>query len=119
MPTWPVAGDFPQSPLVGTWTRTAVNTVQEFKPDLGPARKRRLTTGASFECSGSFRLTQAQADALLDFWRADCDFGSLSFTWIDPEDGVTPRTWEFRSVPQFQHVTAGAYEATVSLIRTS
>ena len=119
MPTWPTADDFPQSPLVGTWTRTAANTVSEFKPDLGPARKRRLTTGAHYECSGSFRVTQDQVDALLDFWRSDCDYGSLSFTWIDPEDGVTVRTWEFQSVPQFTHTTAGAYEASVSLIRQS
>lgn len=119
MPTWPSAGGFPQSPLVGTWTRAAINTVQEFKPDVGPASKRRLTTGAAYECSGNFRLTQAQADALRAFYRTDCDHGSVQFTWIDPEDGVTSRTWEFQSPPQFMHVTAGAHEATVSLIRIS
>jgi hypothetical protein len=55
----------------------------------------------------------------MDFWAADCDLGALTFTWTDPEDGTTARTWEWAAVPQISHLTAGVFEAAVSLIRQS
>lgn len=119
MATWPTTDNFPQSPLVTSWTRRAINALYEFKPEFGPARKRRMTTGVSYECSGVFLLIEGHQDILLDFWRDDCNFGSESFTWIDPEDGITVRTWEFKSVPEFSQASAGFYETTVNLIRQS
>lgn len=106
-------------PIAGSWTRVAINTMQGFRPDLGPPLLRRLTTGKSYKCSGSFLLTQAHVVALKSFYRADCSFGELPFSWLDPEDGVTPRVWEFQSIPQPQHVTGGIYRAAVYLIRKS
>lgn len=119
MPTWPSSGAFPQSPLPRTWMRRPINIMVEFKPDLGPARKRRLTTGTAYLCSGTFPLVLGQFDQLMSFYRNDCVYGSLPFTWIDPEDRVTVRTWEFKEVPALQHITARYYEASVSLIRQS
>ena len=118
MPTWPSAGGFPQTPRVGTWRRQAADIVIEFKPAKGPARLRRKVTGAQFDCSGSFVLTETQLAALIAFWRDDCDFGALTFTWADPEDLVTARTWEWAAGPTYQHLTNDLYEASVSLIRT-
>jgi hypothetical protein len=119
MPTWPTTGSFPQTPRVGTWTRTAADTVAEFAPEIGPARIRRVVTTAQYNCSGSFLLTETQVDTIMDFWADDCDLGSLSFTWRDPEDPGTTRTWEWAEVPQVTHLTNDVYVVTVSLIRQS
>jgi hypothetical protein len=118
MPTWPTSGDFPQAPRIGTWTRQAADTLISFKPASGPPRRRRAVSGAQYNCTGTFLLTEAQVETLMDFWANDCDLGALTFTWIDPEDGRTSRTWEWAAVPQIQHLTAGYYDASVSLIRT-
>lgn len=118
MPTWPTAGGFPQTPRVGTWRQQAADIVVEFKPAQGPARLRRKVTGAQFNCSGTFLLTEAQWAALEAFWRDDCDLGALTFTWVDPEDLVTSRTWEWAAKPEPGVSTAGLHEVTVSLIRT-
>lgn len=118
MPTWPTAGSFPQAPRVGTWRRQASDIVSEFKPAQGPARLRRKVTGAVFNCSGTFLLTETQLAALIAFWRDDCDLGAVTFTWTDPEDLVTARTWEWAAAPSYQHATADLYEASVALIRT-
>jgi hypothetical protein len=119
MATWPTTGGFPQAPRVGTWTRVAADTVIEFKPSMGPPRARRVATTAQYNCAGSFLLTEAQVDTLMDFWADDCDVGADTFTWTGPEDGSTVRTWEWAAVPQISHLTADLYEAAVSLIRQS
>jgi hypothetical protein len=119
MPTWPTSGGFPQAPRVGSWVRTAADTVTEFKPAVGAPRVRRLVSAAQYDCQGTFQLTEAQVETLMDFWAADCDLGALTFTWTDPEDGTTARTWEWAAVPQISHLTAGVFEAAVSLIRQS
>lgn len=119
MPTWPTTGGFPQAPLVGTWERQAAETGVQFDTALGPPRIRRLVTTAQYNCTGTWRLTEAQVDTLMDFWATDCDLGSLTFTLTDPEDGLTARTFEWASVPKISHLTAGLYDAAVSLIRQS
>ncbi len=118
MPIWPTAGGFPQAPRLGSWRRQAADIISEFQPAVGPPRIRRQVTGAFFNCGGAFLLTEAQVETLEDFWRVDCVSGSSPFLWIDPEDLVTSRSWEWASQPEFSHLTADLYTAAVSLIRT-
>lgn len=117
MPAWPTSGGFPQAPRVGTWRFQAEDIVSEFKPAVGPARRRRVVEGAQYRCTGIFDLTSTQKLALEAFWRDDCELGSLPFTMPDPGDALTVRTWEWAEVPRFAHITADAFEASVSLIR--
>ena len=119
MPTWPTSGGFPQAPRVGSWRRQAADIVAEFKPAQGPARLRKQVTAAQYDCAGVFTLTETQVETLMDFWVGDCALGELTFTWVDPEDATTARTWEWAAIPQITHITADTYEASVSLIRQS
>lgn len=117
MPTWPTSGGFPQAPRVGSWKRQADDIVSEFKTAIGPARLRRVVEATQYRCSGTYLLTAAQIDTLESFWRDDCDLGAATFTMADPEDATTTRTWEWAEAPQFAHITADVFEASVSLIR--
>lgn len=119
MPTWPTSGSFPQAPRVGSWVRQAADTIITFKPAVGPPRRRRLVSGAQYNCTGTFLLTPAQVNQIMDFWADDCDLGETPFTWTDPEDGTTSRTFEWAGVPQVSHFSADAFEVSVSLIRQS
>jgi hypothetical protein len=112
--TWPELVGAPQ-----TWTRAAADTVAEFKPSIGTPRVRRMVTTAQYNCSGSFRLTSTQKDALIAFWFDTCDQGAMTFRMIDPEDGLTARVWEWAEAPDPQHYSADVWDVAVSLIRQS
>jgi hypothetical protein len=112
--TWPTLVGAPQ-----TWTRAAADTVAEFKPSIGSPRVRRMVTTAQYNCNGTFRLTEAQKDALVAFWFDTCDEGSLTFIMTDPEDGATSRVWEWAEAPDPQHYSADVWDVSVSLIRQS
>jgi hypothetical protein len=112
---WPELVGFPQ-----TWQRAAADTVAEFQPSIGTPRVRRMVTTAQYNCSGSFRLTSAQKDALVAFWFDTCDQGALTFLMHDPEDGgVTSRIWEWAEAPDPQHYSADVWDVAVRLIRQS
>jgi hypothetical protein len=112
---WPEIVGFPQ-----TWQRAAADTVAEFQPSLGTPRVRRMVTTAQYNCSGSFRLTSAQKDALIEFWFDTCDQGALTFVMHDPEDGgLTSRIWEWAEAPDPQHYSADVWDVAVRLIRQS
>lgn len=112
--TWPALVGAPQ-----TWTRAAADTVAEFKPSIGSPRVRRMVTTAQYNCSGTFRLTEAQKDALVAFWFNTCDEGSLTFRMTDPEDGMTARIWEWAEAPDRKNYSADVWDVAVSLIRQS
>jgi hypothetical protein len=117
MPAWPFVDGSARAPRVGSWTVQPIEIVAEFKPEQGPERTRRKTTGTKHACSGSFIMTKAQRNVLEAFWRDDCKRGALTFTMRDPDHRPTVRTWEWRERPTFSHYSADAFTASVSLIR--
>ena len=57
--------------------------------------------------SGTWQDTSADNSGTIAHWR------------LYASDGTTARTWEWAAVPQISHLTAGVFEAAVSLIRQS
>jgi hypothetical protein len=117
VPSWPFVDGPSRAPRVGYWTVQPIEIVSEFKPEQGPERTRRKTTGTKHLCTGSFLVSKANRTALEAFWRDDCRRGSLTFTMRDPDHRPTIRTWEWRERPTFSHLSADQFIASVSLIR--
>jgi hypothetical protein len=66
--------------------------------DSGPDFVRRRYTAIPIGVSGDLNLDGAQVDTLIDFWRTDCKFGSITFDWVNSRTD-TAVVYRFRAPP--------------------
>ena len=81
IPTWPTAGNFPQSPQKGFSESIGVNVIRT-QTDMGPAKQRRRSRRPS-TMDVSFIMTTAQTQTLEAFINNDLQ-GVNRFTFTHP-----------------------------------
>lgn len=114
MATWPVS--LPAAPLLGGIEAEDQDNVIRFEPDVGEAMARQRSTAVPVRMTVEFKLTEAQRATLMAFYRTDCAYGSVEFTWTDPEDGETA-SFMFLGSPKRGHQTKGAWRVSCTLLR--
>jgi len=118
MPTWPAL--IPCAPARGSFQFVPENNVAEFAPDVGEPLRRRRYTAAGTLFEGDLALTPDQKEMLINFYKTDCEDGTLSFTMPDWSDSNGfSATFSWRSPPAFSHPAAGLYRASLSLRKSA
>lgn len=80
----------------GTWNEEKEGNLAEFKPEVGPPKRRRRTFLPSFLVSFEMLVSTSELEALEDFYTDDLVDGIESFTGTDPRLGTT-ETYTFIS----------------------
>lgn len=83
MPTWPAT--LPQKPLEAGYTPEPQDANLRSSMDTGPDKVRRRYTAVPEFLPCSFRLTQAQRDTFMTFWRETIQRGAVAYDWTHPE----------------------------------
>lgn len=110
---WPTT--VPLYALAGMTIQREVNRV-EFKPEVGPPKRRRRSSVATELLNFSTRMTIDQYADLDDFHVIDVKDGTLSFMRKDPRDVTGPDVeFEFVDVPVFNAVDGDYGDVTLSL----
>lgn len=111
-PAWPVS--VTEYALDGSMSEGPENNLAEFKPEVGPAKRRRRTSVATDLVAFDQLLTFTEWEALLDFYADDLQDGALTFTRHHPRDipGSTLE-WQFMEPPKLK--TSTYIFATVSI----
>jgi len=105
MPTWPAS--LPQRPLKDGFQRQLGDAVVRSNPEHGPEQIRRRFTASEDTIAAQYKLTAAQWQTLLTFYKTTTKHGSLAFDWPDPMDGLNTVSVTFAEPPQIQR-TRGA-----------
>lgn len=118
MPSWPAS--LPCMPLSGTLSVKAETNVAEFKPDVGPALRRRRYTAVRSYYRGSMRLSGEQVAQLRSFFEDDCLSGTVSFTMRDwerafAEGVIVDAEFTFDEPPDIQHRAGNKFIASLAL----
>jgi len=103
MSAWPET--LPQEPLTGLGLNPNPDCVIRNAMEGGPARQRRRYSGAMYQVSVSFMLTDQQVLVFRNFYENTIKrVGRFDFT--DPNGG-TPREFRFAAVPQIPNIEGG------------
>lgn len=114
MATWPAS--LPP-PLVGTLTIVPERNIVAWQPEVGrPLKRRRYTAKRDRVAFAILLTTGAMRDDLQEFFRDDCEDGTVTFTMDDPDTG-DERTFSWEAEPQIAHVGLEIYRAAISLAR--
>ena len=116
MATWPAA--ITQGPLVGTLEITQEPNVVEFKADVfsNMIRSRRYTGKAYMYNATMLLYTNAEQEALNDFFTNDCADGALPFDMVDWKTQVSA-VFQWVQAPAFSHVCLGIWRVGIQLIK--
>lgn len=110
---WPVG--ITQYALDGTLSEAAENNLAEFKPEVGPPKRRRRTSVATDILAFDQMLTFDEFDELKEFYSDTLKDGSLPFGRYHPRDiGGTIYEWQFVEPPKLK--TSTYVFATVSIM---
>ena len=96
IPFWP--GNVNQYVIRGTLNVQPVRNVREFKPESGPPMGHRISSISVAQMSWNMRGTDAELDALDDFYLNALQDGVLKFVRNDPRSGAK-RVFQFTAAP--------------------
>ncbi len=111
MPAWP--GILPAVPLLGH-RETAPDMVVRTEMDAGPAKLRRRFTAGVRKFQVPLVLSDAQVQALDNFFVTDTAGGSLRFDYMHPRTGAVIKC-RFVAPPEYDLVAPSKWRATLSL----
>lgn len=111
MPSWP--GILPSAPLLGH-RESAPDVVVRTEMDAGPAKLRRRFTAGVRPMQVPLVLSDAQVDALDDFYVITLAGGTLRFDHKHPRTGAVVR-WRFIAPPQYDLIAPTKWRATLTL----
>lgn len=113
MPTWNPA-TMPRLGLVDGYDETDDEALISFDTERGPPRLRKVVSDPGYLVQAQTTpMTLAQRNALLTFYRMDCNRGAATFTMNDPIDGIA-KTWMFESRPAIR-LSGNYFVASLSL----
>jgi hypothetical protein len=111
--SWPTT--VRQYALAGITIKRETNRV-EFKPEVGPAKRRRRSSLATELLNFRTRVTIDEYADLDDFFTIDLKDGTFSFMRKDPRDlDGTDCEFEFVEPPAFNHIDGDYGDITLSL----
>jgi hypothetical protein len=98
MPTW-TTPPLPKLGLVDGTDEQDDNALIEFDTEKGPSKRRKVISNPGVMVNAQTPpMPLAQRDALLDFFRADCAYGALTFNMAHPIE-TTVMEWRFEASP--------------------
>lgn len=112
MAVWPVS--LPQLPLAGRYQETFPNTNLRTPMEMGPPKVRKRFIANVTPLDVAFKLTTAQVATFETFYKTDCSYGALSFTWVNPRTGVSASI-RFQDVPKVSHDEGGIWDVTCKM----
>jgi hypothetical protein len=111
-PVWPTS--LPQRPLVDGYSNSFGDGAVRTDMDSGPPKARRRFTAAVQPLRLAFRLTAAQVATLRSFFKDDCAFGAIPFSFVEPVSGASIRA-AFSKPPAIAPRSAIRFDATIEL----
>lgn len=101
--SWP---SVTQYALDGTLSEAPENNLSEFRPEVGPVKRRRRTSVATRLLVFDQLLSFTEFDALMTFYSDTLMDGALTFTRYHPRDiGGTTYEWQFVEPPKLKTST--------------
>lgn len=109
---WPAA--VPMRDLVAGYSERRESNLAEFAPEVGPPKRRRRSSVATELVSFEQLLSEAEADALLAFWRDTLGDGALTFEREHPRTRVLAE-FQFVAPPDVRALGGGVYRVGLQL----
>lgn len=113
---WP-SGQIPLRALQSSYAEQPENNRLKYEPELGPPKLRRRSTVRADTISFETHMTQAQYDALMTFYTADLENGTLTFTRQHPRTFAADVEFMFSAPPTFAVLGGNLYRVTLSLLK--
>lgn len=86
---WP--SSLPQRPLVDGYSNIFGDGAKRTDMDSGPPKVRKRFTATVEPLRLAFRVTRAQVATLRAFYRDDCAYGAIAFSFVEPVSGTSVR----------------------------
>jgi len=113
VPVWPAGIG---TVLADGWRDTLPRMSERSEVDSGPAKQRRITTGAPYRVQVRYLVPNAAALALLeDFYKNDAAAGAVWFNWTHPVKQVVVQARFVAGEEPYTEAYNRAWLATVSL----
>jgi len=111
-PIWPAG--LPQRPLVDGYSNSFGNGAARTDMDSGPPKIRKRFTATAEPLRLVFRLTRLQVATLRAFFKDDCAYGAVPFSFVEPVLGASVRV-AFSKPPAIVPRSAIRFDATLEL----
>lgn len=112
MAIWPAS--LPSEPLYTGFRETAPNTVLRTNMSAGPPKLRRRFTAGFRPISIEMVMTDAQVQAIDDFYITILFGGSLPFDFTDPRTDVS-ESYQFKVPPQYRPIAPDNWTVSIEL----
>lgn len=112
IPVWPTS--LPERFDADGYEEEEANNILRSETDMGPPMVRKRTSANVLPVKGSLYLTTAQRATLREFYRDDCQSGSIRFSWVDQITG-DPLEYRFKEPPKWGAKTNELHMVTLDL----
>ena len=111
--TWP--GTLPTKFLEGTYKESPPDNSIEQSMDVGPPKRRKVTTAGIRSVSGQMYMTTAQVATFDTFYDTTCASGALSFDGLDNQRNGATVDHVFMAPPRYSIAGLDGYFVDLSL----